>query len=485
MPGRKSYLDTTRQAARNRAFGRWPARGDANRLEPVPRPLIAPSFRIATGGKVFTIGSCFARNVEEQLAEYQFHVPVMAYRGGPEEAKGHRPQGILNKYSVASIAQEFDWVSSVRASGGIVRWEHVEPLAYAFGEDDWLDLHLASPERVTRARLLERRQQIYDIHVQAFDADLVIITPGVTECWFDAKAGLYVQQMPPVTAAREDAGRFWHEVMDYPTCRDLLDRTVTGLLTAGVKNILMTVSPVPLGRTMTDRDVLVANTHSKSTLRAAVGDVCAAHPEIDYFPSYEIVTLCRDPKIWIGDLVHLQNWYVAGIVKEMLRHYTTLEIGESGSLVTAFNDAFARKDFAECRAVYGRIKGRGLDSSMARFHKNAAAYLRREHDWEGVIAHAKRFQDLCPKKPHGYLIEARAQAAIGRDHEAEAALERGGPHVRRAAKLDGAMVRFRADVRPERSERRYRLGRSFRNWYERSRSGWIRVRRTGLDRRGK
>jgi hypothetical protein len=54
--------------------------------------------------------------------------------------------------------------------------------------------------------------------------------------------------------------------------------------------LLLTVSPVPLTATASDRHVLVANTHSKSVLRAVAGELAATYAFCDYFPSYEIIT---------------------------------------------------------------------------------------------------------------------------------------------------------------------------------------------------
>ena len=51
--------------------------------------------------------------------------------------------------------------------------------------------------------------------------------------------------------------------------------------------IVFTVSPIPLDRTFTSDDIMVANCISKSTLRAAVGEVTSISRNIHYFPSYE------------------------------------------------------------------------------------------------------------------------------------------------------------------------------------------------------
>jgi hypothetical protein len=61
---------------------------------------------------------------------------------------------------------------------------------------------------------------------------------------------------------------------------------------AGKKSvrILLTVSPVPLTATMSGRHVLLATTYSKAILRAAAGQLESENSNIDYFPSYEIIT---------------------------------------------------------------------------------------------------------------------------------------------------------------------------------------------------
>jgi hypothetical protein len=54
--------------------------------------------------------------------------------------------------------------------------------------------------------------------------------------------------------------------------------------------VLLTVSPVPLTATASGQHVLTATSHSKSLLRAVAGELAASLPQVDYFPSYEIIT---------------------------------------------------------------------------------------------------------------------------------------------------------------------------------------------------
>ena len=52
---------------------------------------------------------------------------------------------------------------------------------------------------------------------------------------------------------------------------------------------ILTVSPVPLTATKSGGHVMVATMESKSVLRAVAGQLSRQRPDVDYFPSYEIV----------------------------------------------------------------------------------------------------------------------------------------------------------------------------------------------------
>jgi len=54
--------------------------------------------------------------------------------------------------------------------------------------------------------------------------------------------------------------------------------------------MLLTVSPVPLTATASGRHVMQATTYSKSVLRAVAGQMTEMFEDVDYFPSYEIVS---------------------------------------------------------------------------------------------------------------------------------------------------------------------------------------------------
>jgi len=101
------------------------------------------------------------------------------------------------------------------------------------------------------------------------------------------------------------------------------------------------VSPVPLKATFCGADVFVSNCVSKSTLRAALHEAIAALKSegvpIDYFPSYEIVTLApRRDDAWRAEFPdgkpdgrHVREDFVARtIMSAFLRAY----VGEDARL---------------------------------------------------------------------------------------------------------------------------------------------------------
>jgi len=113
---------------------------------------------------------------------------------------------------------------------------------------------------------------------------------GLTEAWIDKRAGRTLPTCPGTIAGTFDPAIHTFKNFNYEEI--LADyRTFHAELAAfnpGVRH-LVTVSPVPLTATATDQHELVATMQSKSILRAVAGQLYAEFPDLDYFPSYEII----------------------------------------------------------------------------------------------------------------------------------------------------------------------------------------------------
>ena len=68
----------------------------------------------------------------------------------------------------------------------------------------------------------------------------------------------------------------------------------------GVK-FIVTVSPVPLTATASGHHVEVATAYSKAVLRAVCGQLVSEFDNIDYFPSYEIITSQKNAARYYND----------------------------------------------------------------------------------------------------------------------------------------------------------------------------------------
>ena len=94
---------------------------DVERLKQALVRRIKPPFQLAFGARIFTVGSCFARNIEEQMGMLGLDMPMLDFTVPREEHDGARAAGLLNKYTPPSICQEFEWFARILKRGCIVR----------------------------------------------------------------------------------------------------------------------------------------------------------------------------------------------------------------------------------------------------------------------------------------------------------------------------------------------------------------------------
>ena len=278
----------------------WPAKPEAQaRLKPIATPQVDSSITFERGESVFTIGSCFARNIEEHLIKLGFDVPMASFAVPKSEWK-YRPNGILNKYHPFSMLNELKWGFGVEQF----------PFEHGFAEVDGgvLDLQLpvgALP--APRERAVQRRNEIEALFSKASKASSVVITLGLVEAWWDSAIGAYANTTIPNEVVSAHPGRFEVHVLSYA---ELLSVTIALIdilreHAKGLRQIVMTVSPVPLNATFTGADALVANCYSKAALRTVAEEVCRKFSSlVKYFPSYESVTLSDRNEAWMADQIH-------------------------------------------------------------------------------------------------------------------------------------------------------------------------------------
>lgn len=284
-------------------------------------PDSEPKFSISRTDCVMTLGSCFARNVEQYLANLGCDVPASRFSVPADEWHAERPTNILNIFTPPVFRQSMEWTAGIFQRDGAVHQADCEQFAFRLPGDQVIDLGLASARPVTMARFFQRRQQVYDLFVRAFDADCFIITPGLIESWLDHETGLYTNITPMRSGKLLDEQRFSFEVLSYQKCFDALTTTIDIVRKHNSRiKTLITVSPVPLSHTFSGKGILLANSYSKAVLRAVCETIASSSDAIDYFPSYEAVNFSRFG-VWQRDRRHVRDRFVVKIVRTIGERY--------------------------------------------------------------------------------------------------------------------------------------------------------------------
>lgn len=296
----------------------WPdGRKPQTRLGGVAELSPSSSFTFEPGAKIITIGSCFAREIEKHLDSIGFELPMLKINVPPEERVTQTPNDVLNKYSVHSMENEIRW-----AFEGLPHPE--DKLFLEAGPGLWVDPHLGyNLPPTTFDRVSARRADVMAAMRELATSDVVIITLGLAESWFDLEADLYLNGIPPVEARRRYPNRFALDVLSYGEILASLERIHSLVRKYGAAHtkILITTSPVPFKATFTGDDALMANCYSKSVQRAACEEFVRSHDMTDYFPSYEIVTLTDRSRAYTRDNIHVERDVVGFIMDTVLYSY--------------------------------------------------------------------------------------------------------------------------------------------------------------------
>lgn len=296
---------------------KWPSKHTASRLTPVCIPETISSFKMVPGQSVFTIGSCFARHIETELKSLGFIVPARQFAVPPGEllTGTKMSSGVLNKYTPHSMLNEVSFAAGT--SNG------EEFLIEIDGQ--YLDGQLHTDRPVSLERAIERRHEIRALYLEGLRVSpTVIITLGLIESWWDSERERYLNETPKPELFRKFPRRFFFEILSVDETLRVVDSLVLHIHEMGppAQRILITVSPIPLARTFSGRDVIVANSYSKSLLRVAADVVASRYEWVDYYPSYESITHSERAAAWEDDLIHVRSALVDANIKNMVRVYS-------------------------------------------------------------------------------------------------------------------------------------------------------------------
>ena len=285
-------------------------------------------FELKKTDKIATAGSCFAqhigRNLHNRGASYMDLEPPPAFLNNLHD-KNRFGYNIFscrygNIYTSRQLLQLFKESFGLRESAETV-WEKkgryfdaIRPGVNPVGHE--------SPEEVKKLR----KKHLEKVREMFLSVDVFVFTLGLTEAWEAIEDGTVYPLAPGTACGTYDENKYglinlryqhiYNDMIEFRECLKLNNPSA---------RILLTVSPVPLMATATNNHVLIANSYSKSVLRAVAGDLAEDFEDVFYFPSYEIISTHPFKSVFYNKDQRSVNQFGVNIV---MSHFFSGCIGE-------------------------------------------------------------------------------------------------------------------------------------------------------------
>lgn len=284
-------------------------------------PVTHPRFTISRDARVATAGSCFAQHISSAISKAGFNYFVVESASGPQDEGGG--YGVFsarygNIYTTVQLLQLFEEAFATRRVD-IGTWQrpdgrYIDPLRQQ-----------AEPRGFTSsdAARTDRQQHVAAVRRMFLEADVFVLTLGLTEAWRLGKDGTVLSAAPGVVGGRFDPELY--EFVNF-SVGDTSSALISFLSQLHGVNpackVLLTVSPVPLIATYEDKSVLLSTTYSKSVLRVAAEMATRDFDWVDYFPSYEIITGSFSGGLYYEqDRRNVNTLGIAHAIRCFMRHY--------------------------------------------------------------------------------------------------------------------------------------------------------------------
>jgi hypothetical protein len=290
---------------------RWGQSERGHRITVPRNPILGRST------KIFTMGSCFALEIRAALEQRGFEV-FPKYQQIALNPGTQRLEDDATHYDTFTIRQEFEQALAGKHFGIEDFLSHTHKLSNKFetgGRTSWQDPYRKRVFAADEASILDVSRKLDDCVAEGIrEADVYIITLGLIETWRNTRNGFHIC-LPPYDDRRGGMDKFDHIQFHHSNYAESYEnlKRVCSLIQEKYpsRKIVLTVSPVGLGRTYTGDDVVVATIEAKSILRAATSQICREFSNVTYWPSYE---LCTKDDIFREDGRHVRRDAVAMIV---------------------------------------------------------------------------------------------------------------------------------------------------------------------------
>lgn len=279
-----------------------------------PQPLVDKT------SKVLALGSCFALRVKEWLLANRYQV-LNEGDLPPQVIAGRQEFDPRIYYNTFCIRYEFERLSGAFVQDQSDVWEPHQTLSKVW-QDPYRRMLAATDRQALWNRIAAVDRQM-NAHIR--QANVVIITLGLTEVFFQQHNGRAICGAPGYAGGGGFGCEF--RATEYQENFENIDTVVRVLREVNPQaNLILTVSPVPLGSTFAGVDHAIANTESKCILRAVAGAICRRYQHVHYFHSYELVMHAARHEVFLEDGRHVKPDYVAGIMRDFEAAFVKPEV---------------------------------------------------------------------------------------------------------------------------------------------------------------
>lgn len=255
--------------------------------------MYTKKFNINFSDKIATAGSCFAQHISTHLKKSGYSIidtepPVEDISESLSKKYGYKLYSARygNIYYVRQLLQ-----LAKEAISGVVNEEDLVWMGKNGRFYDSMRPTIEPEGLKTREEVItHRKRHIDNVKEVLTEANIFIFTLGLTEAWVNKQTGRVYPLCPGTVAGVFDSNKYEFVNFDYNSIeKDLLEFIILIKSINPKIRFILTVSPVPLTATAVSEHIIVATMHSKSILRAVAGSVSKRN-DVDYFPSYEIIT---------------------------------------------------------------------------------------------------------------------------------------------------------------------------------------------------
>lgn len=289
-------------------------------------PVISHKFLIKDVDAVATAGSCFAQHIAKTLSKEGYNYFIAEkIEGLSTEENLLRNFGVFsarfgNIYTVRQLLQLFHRAFNIKTATNLSFWKNnegrfIDPYRPQVEPEGFEDLESALKDRI---------QHLANVRKMFESLDVFVFTLGLTEAWRYKLDGSIIPNPPSVLKCYEEQQDQYefvnfnvHEVM-----QDMFDFLVLLRQYNPNARVILTVSPVPLIATYSGQHVLSATMYSKSVLRVVAQMACENFDNVDYFPSYEIITNAKSAHEYFeDDSREVKDIGVAHVMRIFKNHY--------------------------------------------------------------------------------------------------------------------------------------------------------------------